>query len=51
MSENKTTGRFGRIMKTLYRGLKHLFLHNGWVKLLAVLISLILWAGLISQDE
>ena len=35
----------------LLRGLKHLALHNGWFKLLAVLISVVLWAGLISQDE
>lgn len=32
-------------------GIRHLFLHNGWIKLTAVLISVILWAGLISQDE
>ena len=35
----------------LLRGLKHLFLHNGWLKVIAVIISVVLWAGLISQDE
>ena len=35
----------------LVRASKHLFFHNGWFKLLALLISVILWAGLISQDE
>ena len=30
---------------------KRLILHNGGFKLLAILISVILWAGLISQDE
>ncbi len=30
---------------------RHIFLHNGWVKIAAVLISVLLWAGLISQDE
>ncbi len=29
---------------------RHILFHNGWMKLLAVLISLLLWAGLISQD-
>ncbi len=38
-------------IKTAKRYLRHLFLHNGGFKLLAVLISVILWAGLISQDE
>ena len=47
---NKQKGRisFGN---GLLRMLKHLFLHNGWVKLAAVLISVLLWAGLISQDD
>ena len=30
---------------------RHLLLHNGWLKMIAVLISVVLWAGLISQDE
>lgn len=36
---------------TVVKGLKHLFLHNGWLKAIAVVISIVLWAGLISQDE
>lgn len=32
------------------KGLKHLFLHNWSYKLLAVVLALILWAGLIAQD-
>ena len=39
------------MLHTLIAALKHLLLHNGWLKLIAVLISLILWAGLVSQDE
>ncbi len=35
----------------MIRMLRHLVLHNGWFKLLALLISVVLWAGLISQDE
>ena len=41
------TGFPGRVI----HGIEHLILHNGWFKLLAVLISVLLWAGLISQDE
>ena len=37
--------------ETLLRVLKHLILHNGGFKALAILISVFLWAGLISQDE
>ena len=51
MSEKKTTNRIKLIFNTLIRALKHAFLHNGWLKLLAVLISVFIWAGLISQDE
>ncbi len=39
---------FGVFMRKV---LKHIIFHNGWVKLIAVLISLVLWAGLISQDN
>ena len=35
----------------LIRALKHVFLHNGWLKAIAVVISVLLWAGLVSQDE
>ena len=31
--------------------IKRLIRHNGWIKLLALLISIVFWAGLISQDE
>lgn len=51
MSENSKSSKFTRIMKLVLNGIRHLFLHNGWFKLIAVLISVILWAGLISQDE
>ena len=37
--------------KRLLETLRHLVLHNGWMKAIAVLISVILWAGLVSQDE
>ncbi len=42
--------RIRSIMKLLLRGIRHIVLHNGWFKLIAILISVILWAGLISQD-
>ena len=39
------------IVAQIWKAIKHIFFHNGWVKLLAMLISLVLWAGLISQDD
>jgi len=50
MSEisKKANGR--SFMQSMLSALKHLFLHNGWLKLTAILISLVLWAGLVSQD-
>ncbi len=50
MSENKNGSRecFSQVA---LRFLKHIILHNGGFKLIAILISLVLWAGLISQDE
>ena len=54
MSGNKkqrTAGNISRFFRVVVRGLRHLVLHNGWFKLLALLISLVLWAGVISQDE
>ncbi len=39
------------ISQTLLQVLRHLVFHNGGFKLLALVISLVLWAGLISQDE
>lgn len=35
----------------LWQAVKHIIFHNGILKLVAVLISVVLWAGLISQDE
>ncbi len=40
-----------RFLARLKRIGKHVILHNGWFKVLALLISVFLWAGLISQDE
>ena len=51
MSENKKRFDIQKYLNMMRNGLRHLFLHNGWLKAIAVLISLILWAGLISQDE
>ncbi len=51
MSEKKKKIDWGHYLNLLRRGLRHLFLHNGILKIIAVLISVILWAGLISQDE
>lgn len=47
----ETSAKKRNIIPRLVRIGKHLFLHNGWFKLLALLISVVLWAGLISQDE
>ena len=47
---NQKKGKEG-ILSALTLALRHVFLHNGWLKLIAVIISVILWAGLISQDE
>ena len=51
MSNNKKPEKTDGILSVLALALKHIFLHNGWLKLIAVIISVILWAGLISQDE
>ena len=45
--KKEETKSFGELMIHL---LKRMFLHNGGFKLIALLISIILWAGLISQD-
>ena len=45
-----SNNRIRGILKLMVRGIRHLILHNGWFKLLAILISIVLWAGLISQD-
>lgn len=51
MSERKKRSSFKELMESLGKAMKHLVLHNGWLKLIAILISVFLWAGLISQDE
>ena len=51
MSKSSFSARSKEIGKQLLKAGKHILFHNGWVKLLAVLISLTLWAGLISQDN
>ena len=49
-SENKQISKKPFAIVTL-RALKHLALHNGLLKVIAVVISVVLWAGLVSQDE
>ena len=49
MSNPETKGHEIRVK--LLHALRHLFLHNAGFKLLALLISVVLWAGLISQDK
>ena len=51
MSESRQKRDWKKTLRSLKRMLRHLFLHNGWLKLIAVVLSLVLWAGLISQDE
>ena len=51
MTQEKKEVRMSAFLKLMLRGIRHVFLHNGWRKLLAVVIAVILWAGLISQDE
>ena len=51
MNKTSFAAKAKPIGKKIFILLKHIVLHNGWVKLLALLISLILWTGLISQDD
>ena len=51
MSEENRTVRTKPFVQSIVRGLKHLVLHNGWLKTIAIVISVLLWAGLISQDD
>lgn len=51
MSENKNRSMFRKYLNALINGLRHLVVHNGILKVIAILISVVLWAGLISQDE
>lgn len=50
MSSRQTSDRFTRVMKLILHGIRHLVFHNRWVKLISLIISLVIWAGLISQD-
>jgi YbbR domain-containing protein len=51
MSKNAFLASARQAGTLLLRAVKHILFHNGWMKLLALLISLVLWAGLISQDD
>lgn len=51
MSKASFSARAKAAGKQLRMIFRHIVFHNGWIKLLAVLISVILWAGLISQDD
>lgn len=51
MSKTSFAARSREIGKQLLKAGRHVIFHNGWVKLLSILISLTLWAGLISQDD
>lgn len=51
MSEKTNKRDFKQTLSLIGRGIRHLLLHNGWLKLIAIAISVLLWAGLISQDD
>ena len=51
MSSASFAERARSIGAQLWKAVRHILFHNGWVKLFAVVISLLLWAGLISQDN
>ena len=51
MSSTGKETDFRKYLNAAVRGLRHLLLHNGWLKAIAIVISVVLWAGLISQDE
>jgi YbbR domain-containing protein len=51
VSEGKQNKNGKEFLQSVLSMLKHVFLHNGWMKAISVLISVILWAGLVSQDE
>ena len=50
MNKTSFAERCKSLWEKIRKALGHLFFHNGWVKLLSLAISLVLWAGLISQD-
>ena len=51
MNKASFAAKSREIGKIIWKATCHVLFHNGWVKLIALLISLVLWAGLISQDE
>ena len=51
MSEGKRNRNIRRTVNLLRRGIRHLFFHNGWLKLIAIVISVVFWAGLFSLDD
>lgn len=51
MSNRSASSEKKGILSQLVAMVKHILFHNGWLKLIAIIISLFLWAGLISQDE
>jgi YbbR domain-containing protein len=51
MNKTPLSAKLKQAGTMLLKALKHVVLHNGWVKLIALLISLVIWSGLISQDE
>lgn len=50
LRNNDTQMPSGIFKDKILPGIRHLVFHNSWMKLAAILISVILWAGLISQD-
>lgn len=51
MSEKKPVSRFRMLVDVAWRGIKHVVCHNGLLKALALVLSIVIWAGLVSQDE
>ena len=51
MNKTSFASRARNIGKQILTVIRHVVFHNGLVKVIAILISLVLWAGLISQDE
>jgi len=50
MKKEQTKESLRNLGSMFLRLIRHVLFHNGWFKLLAVVISVVLWAGLISQD-
>ena len=47
MNKASFAAKSREIGKIIWKATCHVLFHNGWVKLIALLISLVLWAGLI----